>query len=181
MSDANQAYASLIDLAHRSRSAARSLPAQVDVRPYWSGIGFKLLGHRFAVPLGEVSEMLEVPPYTHLPGVQSWVWGVANVRGRLLPLFDMAAFFGGQLSGSRRQRRVLILETEVLYSGLVVDQVFGMQHFPSDEYQSESGPVAAAIQPYTDGGFEHEGQRWSVFRPTWLAEDSRFINAARSQ
>lgn len=179
MSDAQSAFASLVDLAERSRSAARGLPAQLDVRPHWSGIGFSLMGQRFAVPLGEVSEMLEVPPFTHLPGVQPWVKGVANVRGRLLPMFDMAVFFGASLTSGRKQRRVLILETETLYSGLMVDQVFGMQHFPTDEYQEESGPVDAAIQPYTSGSYGHDGQRWTVFRPAFLAQDPRFINAAK--
>lgn len=179
MSDSEAAFLSLVDLAQRSRGAARGLPAQVDIRPHWSGIGFMLMGHRFAVPMGEVSEMLEIPHYTHLPGVQPWVRGVANVRGRLLPLFDMAAFFGSQLTGGRKQRRVLVLETEALYSGLMVDQVFGMQHFPTDQFQEESGPVDAAIQPYTEGCYEHEGQRWTVFRPALLAQDPRFINAAR--
>lgn len=179
MSDAQTAFASLVDLAERSRSAARGLPAQLDVRPHWSGIGFLLMGQYYVVPLGEVSEMLEVPPFTHLPGVQPWVKGVANVRGRLLPVFDMAVFFGAQLTGGRKQRRVLILETESLYSGLMVDQVFGMQHFPTDEYQQESGPVDAVIQPYTSGSYEHAGQRWTVFRPALLAQDPRFINAAK--
>lgn len=180
MSDAQTAFDSLVDLAQRSRSAARGLPAQLDIRPHWSGIGFMLMGQRFAVPMGEISEMLEIPPHTHLPGVQSWVRGVANVRGRLLPLFDLAAFFGAQLTGGRKQRRVLVLEADTLYSGLMVDQVFGMQHFPTDEYQAESGPVDAVIQPFTDGSFEHDGQRWTVFRPAFLAQDPRFINAARN-
>lgn len=179
MSDSQVAFKSLVELAERSRSAARGLPAQLDIRPYWSGIGFMLMGQRFAVPLGEVSEMLEVPPYTHLPGVQSWVKGVANVRGRLLPVFDMAAFFGSQLTAGRKQRRVLILETESLYSGLMVDQVFGMQHFPADEFQDEVGPVDANIQPYTAGSYEQDGQRWTVFRPALLAQDPSFINAAK--
>lgn len=179
MSDAQKAFSSLVDLAQRSRSAARGLPAQLDIRPHWSGIGFLLMGHRFVVPLGEVSEMLEVPPYTHLPGVQSWVKGVANVRGRLLPIFDMPAFFGSSLSGGRKQRRVLILETESLYSGLMVDQVFGMQHFPTDEFQEDPGQVSEAIRPYVSGRYDHDEQRWTVFRPALLAQDPRFVNAAK--
>jgi len=179
MPDAQQAFDALVDLAQRSRASARGLPAQVDVQSYWSGIGFMLMGHRMVVPLGEVSEMLEVPPYTHLPGVQPWVRGVANVRGRLLPIFDMASFFGGHLSTRRKQRRVLILETDELYTGLLVDQVFGMQHFPSEAYREESGLVDAEIAPYTDGCYEHKELGWTVFRPALLAQDPRFINAAR--
>jgi twitching motility protein PilI len=180
MSEPQAAFQALLDLAQRSRTAARGLPAQADIRPHWSGIGFSLMGSHFVAPMGEVSEMLEVPGYTHLPGVQPWVKGVANVRGRLLPLFDMATFFGGRAISNRKQRRVLILETETLYSGLLVDQVFGMQHFPMDEYSEQAGEVATSILPFVTGSYPLGGQQWSLFRPGLLAEDPRFINAARS-
>lgn len=182
MSESQVAFEALLNLAQLSRSVARGLPAQTDIRPLWSGIGFSLMGNYFVAPIGEVSEMLEVPDYTHLPGVQPWVKGVANVRGRLLPLFDLAIFFGDRLTSGRKQRRVLILETETLYTGLMVDQVFGMQHFPMDEYSEKAGAVTANIEPFVTGSYPSAGpeQRWSLFRPALLAEDPRFINAAKS-
>ena len=180
MSEPQVAFQALLDLAQRSRAAARGLPAQTDIRPQWSGIGFSLMGSNFVAPMGEVSEMLEVPSFTHLPGVQPWVKGVANVRGRLLPIFDMANFFGDRLISGRKQRRVLVLETESLYSGLMVDQVFGMQHFPMDEYSEQAGAIASNILPFVTGSYSLGGQQWSLFRPGLLAEDPRFINAAKS-
>ena len=180
MSEPQAAFQALLTLAQRSRAAARGLPAQADIRPHWSGIGFSLMGNYFVAPIGEVSEMLEVPNHTHLPGVQPWVKGVANVRGRLLPLFDLAMFFGDRLTGTRKHRRVLILETETLYSGLIVDQVLGMQHFPMDEYSEQAGAVASNILPFVTGSYPQGGERWSLFRPTLLAEDPRFTNAAKT-
>lgn len=180
MSEPQAAFLALLSLAESSRAAARGLPAQADIRPLWSGIGFSLMGNNFVAPIGEVSEMLQIPNYTHLPGVQSWVKGVANVRGRLLPLFDLAAFFGDRLTGSRKHRRILVLETETLYSGLMVDRVFGMQHFPMDEYSEQSGVVPDNVAPFVSGSYPSGGQRWSLFRPALLADDPRFINAAKS-
>jgi len=174
------AFSALLDLAQKSRAAAKGLPAQADIRPEWSGIGFSLMGSLFVAPIGEVSEMLEVPSFTHLPGVQPWVKGVANVRGRLLPIFDLAHFFGDHLLGSRKQRRVLILETETLYSGLMVDQVFGMQHFPMDEYTNQPGAIPANILPFVNGSYPQGEARWTLFRPSLLAQDPRFNNAAKS-
>lgn len=180
MSGQQAAFEALVDLAERSRASAKGLPAQADVRPHWSGIGFYLMGSYLVAPMGEVSEMLEIPSYTHLPGVQSWVRGVANVRGRLLPLFDLAAFFGERLTSGRKQRRILVLETETLYAGLMVDQVFGMQHFPMDEYREDKGPIADALKPFATGSYPQNDRQWSLFRPALLAEDPRFINAAKS-
>ncbi|MBU2884431.1 chemotaxis protein CheW [Gilvimarinus agarilyticus] len=179
MAEASSAFHALAQLANQSRQAAQGLPAQIDAREQWSGIGFSLLGSYFIASMDEVSEMLEVPHYTHLPGVQPWVRGVANVRGRLLPLFDLAAFCGGRLVGGRKRRRVLVLETETLYSGLIVDQVFGMQHFPVDEFQQKSGDIVDPIRPYVQGSYIGEQQQWNVFLLSELAQDQRFISAAR--
>ena len=71
--------------------------------------------------MGEVAELLEMPTFTHLPSVQPWVLGVANVRGRLLPIFDLAQYFQGNLTGQRKRHRVLVLEYDEYYSGLCVD------------------------------------------------------------
>ncbi|WP_339898140.1 chemotaxis protein CheW [uncultured Gilvimarinus sp.] len=179
MSEQSSAFSALVNLASSCRAAAKGLPAQIDARPQWSGIGFTLLGSHFVAPMDEVSEMLEVPHFTHLPGVQPWVRGVANVRGRLLPLFDLASFCGGRLVGGRKRRRVLVLETETLYTGLIVDQVFGMQHFPADEFQPSNSDLVEGLQPYAQGSYSDGDDTWNVFRLSALAQDQRFTDAAK--
>lgn len=173
------AYTALVELARQSLAVAKGLPAQVDITPHWSGIGFELLGQRFVAPMGEVAEMLEIPAYARMPGVQSWVKGVANVRGRLLPIFDLAGFFGERLQGQRKGRRILVLESDEVYSGLIVDRVFGMQHFPIDTYQDGAAEVHAAVREFTQGEYAHAGQRWTVFSPRLLEQDGRFMNVAQ--
>ncbi len=168
----------LADLAQRSRAAATGLPAQVDITPHWSGIGFQLMGQRLLAPMGEIVEMLPVPASTRLPGVQSWVRGVSNVRGRLLPMFDLEAYFGGHLSGAKHRRRVLILEMGELYSGLVVNEVYGMQHFPVDTFTETIPAGAQALRNYLLGSYVQMDMSWTVFSPFKLARDARFFNAA---
>ncbi len=186
MSALPAAFTALLDLAQRSRQAAKGLPAQTKVVPHWSGIGFQLMNHYMVAPMGEFSELLEFPSFTKLPGVQPWVLGVANVRGRLLPLFDMGAFFGSRLEGQRKKHRVLVLETENLYSGLVVDTALGMQHFPVETYTNQVENVEDSLRPYIKGSYAQSRsgitvpeQRWFVFSPALLAEDPLFVNAAQ--
>lgn len=172
-------YAVLVDLAERSVGNAQGLPAQVDIKPHWSGIGFKLAGHLFVAPMGEVAEILAPPPFTRLPGVQSWVQGVSNVRGRLLPIVDLESFFGSTL-GNRRQRRVLALELGELYSGLLVSEVYGMQHIPVDSFREEVPEGVEPLKPFLAGSYHHNGQVWTVFSPFKLAQNAEFFNAAAS-
>ena len=158
-----------------------SLPSQEAVQANWSGIGFSILGQRLIAPLGEVVEMLTMPEVTRLPGVQPWVMGVSNVRGRLLPMFDLEAFFGGSLSANKLRHRVLVLEMGELYAGLVVSDVYGMYHF-SEEVNLDAGNVEDAehLTPYSQGSYEHGGVDWLTFSPFTLVRDPRFFNAANS-
>lgn len=180
MAETSLAFSTLAEVAVNTRRTAKGLPAQADIKPHWSGIGFVLFGRRFVAPMGEVSEMLEVPHHTQLPGVQGWIRGLANVRGRLLPLTDLAVFLGGRLEAARRNRRVLVVETGDIYSGLVVDGVLGMQHFPVDSYVPEmAGIEHEAMIPYLQGCFREEnGRDWVVFSPWLLVHDEKFFQAS---
>ncbi len=176
---ANPAFEALANLAAQSRRSAFGLPAQADVAPRWSGIGFSCLGFRFVVPMGQVSELLEVPSATRLPGVHAWVLGLSNVRGRLLPLFDLARFVGGHINNQRKSHRVLVWESDSMYSGVVVDRAFGMQHFVADTFDQEVGNLPSNLRPYITGAYkDSSGESWGVFDMSLLASDPNFINAS---
>jgi len=179
MVEQQSAYAVLQSLAYSSLSSAQQLPAQIETVPQWSGVGFSLMGHYFVVPMGELAEMLEIPSHTRLPGVHSWVRGVANVRGRILPLFDTAAFFSGALTGQKKYQRLLVIDNEAVYAGLWVDQVFGMQYFPADSKQtSVPESVPSRLAEFVDGYYEVGGRQWMVFQSHELSRDQHFLNVA---
>lgn len=168
----------LAELNHAVLARFPQLPSDEEIKHNWSGIGFSLLGHRMVAPLGEIVEMTPPPSTTRLPGVQPWVIGLANVRGRLLPLFDLEVFLGGKLSNNRNRHRVLILEMGELYAGLVVSEAYGMQHFPVDLAASAIPDNITHIQSYTQGAYDANGYLWTVFSPYRLVSDPKFFNAA---
>lgn len=168
----------LLGLSETIKPFEPSLPSKEDITTSWAGIGFKILGQRMIAPLGEVVEMLPVPQATRLPGVQSWVIGLANVRGRLLPLFDLEEFFGGTLSPNRNKHRVLVLEMGELFAGLVVSEVYGMQYFPTDLGMVDLPESVQHLAPYSKGAYEQHGLVWMTFSPFNLVRDPRFFNAA---
>ncbi len=165
----------LLGLENRYRQQAASLPAQQDNREVWSGIGFRIGGQHYVAPMDEVGEVLPEPRFTQLPGVKAWVMGVANVRGRLLPVMDLGAFLGLQLSDSRKNRRVMVVERDGLFAGLTVDEVLGMQHFDVDCFDETVGDIPDSIRPYVHGTFRR-GQDWVVFSPHVLATDDEFLD-----
>jgi twitching motility protein PilI len=181
MTESLTAFELLLQIDQRCRLLAADLPSQSTREDNWSGIGFRLGDHWYVAPMGEVSEVLHEPRFTQVPGVKPWVKGVANLRGRLLPIMDLGGFFfgkesGHELSAARRQRRVLVVEHQEVFAGLMVDELFGLQHFAQDSLEpvdTLNGPMATFIK----GRFQRE-QAWQVFSPFALATSHGFMNIA---
>lgn len=165
----------LLGLDRRYRRHAESLPAQQENREIWSGIGFRMDGQYYVAPMSEVGEVLPEPRYTQLPGVKNWIMGVANVRGRLLPVMDLGAFLGLRLTDNRKHRRIMVLEYQGLFAGLTVDEVLGMQHFDVSSFDEVVGGIPDSVRPYVHGTFQREHD-WIVFSPHVLAGDERFMD-----
>lgn len=177
---ASAAFIKLADYNRRCRDLANDLPMQQDAVSYWSGVGFVLDGQKYVAPLDEVSEILSVPAYTRIPGAQSWMRGVANVRGRLMTVMDLSGFLDKVSSVQEKRRRLLVLDQDDLYTGMAVDDVLGMQHFPINDFV-ESLPVSdASTAAFVRGGYRREGEYWSVFSLSRLAQDPRFMQVART-
>ncbi len=180
MSAASAAFEKLAEYFARCREQARDLPSRQDVVRYWSGIGFVLDGVHYVAPLEEVSEILSVPAYTHVPGVLSWMKGVANVRGRLMTVMDLTGFLDKTTALQERRRRLLVMDQGELYTGLVVDEVLGMQHFPEEGFVEEAPELDQAVKPYTRGAYKRNDGYWPVFSLYQLAEDPKFLQGART-
>ena len=180
MSAVSAAFEKLAEYYGRCRHQARDLPSQQDLVRYWSGIGFVLDEVRYVAPLEEVSEILSVPSYTRVPGVLNWMKGVANVRGRLMTVMDLTGFLEKTTSLNESRRRVLVMDQGELYTGLVVDEVLGMQHFPEENYVDEPPELDPVVRPYTRGAYKRAEGYWPVFSLFQLAEDPRFLQVART-
>ncbi len=178
MTEVSKAYLKLHEIALLSRQHAKGLPEQEETKTIWSGVGFSLNGFNYVAPMDEVSEILLVPRYTQVPGVQSWVKGIANVRGRLMPVLDLMAYLNTPSQLQIKRRRLLAIERGELYSGLVVDEVLGMQHFSHDLFTDVLPDDYASARQYVKGGFASERGFWGWFSLYELARDPRFLNVA---
>lgn len=181
MSD-SPAFNALQDLAARARGAAIELPAVQAAQTHSTALGFSLLEQRFVAVSGEVSEMMRAPQVTRVPGVKNFVVGVGNVRGRLMIVVDLALFFGQASSQPRNQRRVLAVEDDdnENYIGFMVDESYGMQHFPSDSFEESSDEVEVN-EMFTDfvrGSYLIAGTRWPVLSLRAVAADPRLEKLA---
>lgn len=167
----------LLDISARVRSDGAE--ARLRIQPHWTGVDFSVLGQRLVAPMGSVTEILMVPPLTRLPRVQPWVRGIANVRGRLLPVIGLAAFLGGRATLNWRDHRVLVLGDAGFDCAVMVDEVQGLKHFTAEAFREGAAGVVAELAPFVEGVYTGAEGEWAVFRPDALVGDSRFLDAAR--
>jgi twitching motility protein PilI len=144
----------------------------------WSGIAFEIMGQYFVAPLGEVSEVIYPPKCTSVPNTQAWVRGVANIRGRLLSVSDLTHYVAGQRSHSSTAQKVLCIQHDDHYVGLLVDQVLGIQHFNKKSFFSNQNALDDNLKPYCRGYFQQHNQQWQVFLFSQLLQHPKYMNAS---
>lgn len=160
-----------------SRNNAAPLPMKESVKSLWSGIGFRIAQHKFVVQMDFVSEIMKYPAISQVPGSKEWVSGIANIRGNLLPVFDLQGFLGKKLTPIRRETRVLSIAKNTLSAGLVVDEIYGMKYFDQSNFVAKMGHEVT-WKNYLSGGYELNGENWVVFNMQRLVESRDFLNVA---
>jgi twitching motility protein PilI len=159
------------------REHSFDLPKLEEQVASWSGVVFKLHGETYIAPLSEVAEIMDIPKMSNVPGAKSWVRGIANVRGTLLPIMDLQGFLYNLPNRSRAQRLLVIHQGDFL-SSIVVDEVIGLQHFEDFERSQDLPEIDEEVGPYIDDGFSRGDQVWPVFKLSILAEDLDFLQVA---
>jgi purine-binding chemotaxis protein CheW len=109
----------------RARAIARE-PAQPDSGDRLSVVEFTLAYERYAVATAWVREVVPLRELTPLPGAPAFVAGLINVRGRVVSVVDLKAFFELPPKGLPELNRVLIVAKQALEFGLLVDAVTGV-------------------------------------------------------
>jgi chemotaxis signal transduction protein len=96
-----------------------------------------------------------------VPNVPEWILGVANVRGDIVSMVDLAAFFGlNQLSDSARDGRVLVVRSlsQELTTGLLVEKVKGLRFISSDRITVPAATFENRLSPFLSGVSELDGR-----------------------
>jgi purine-binding chemotaxis protein CheW len=88
---------------------------------------FRACQQDFALPILRVREIIEHRPPSRVPGALPWVAGVINLRGKVIPVVDLALRFGLAPSVVGRRACIVIVEAAVggaeLVVGLIAESV----------------------------------------------------------
>ncbi len=97
---------------------------------------FSVAENEYAVAVAGVREILGLPERTEVPDMPTYVKGVINLRGRVVPLIDMGLRLGHQSESEYGERTcVIIIEVGRLLAGLIVDSVNEVMRIPEEDLE----------------------------------------------
>ena len=164
----------------QSRLAQRLLVARSEPRAA-SWLAFECAGQGVLVPLPSAGEIFPLGPLTAVPHTQPWFMGVANLRGLLHGVVDLAAFLGLRvraLPESGREQARLLAFNPVLGShcAVWVDRLAGLR----GAHQLRAAPAPLEPRPAFAVALWHdaEGRAWQEIDLAALAAHEQFLAIA---
>ena len=100
---------------------------------------FFLKSHLFAFRAEQISEIVELPDITKVPWMQACIKGVCNIRGSVVGVIDIAKYLMDidYLSSQKSSLVIITISHEGVSDriGIIVDEVFEVEVFESEEFQ----------------------------------------------
>ena len=104
-------------------------------------IEFTLAAESYGIESAFVREVCILKDFTPLPGIPSFILGIVNVHGQLLPVIDLKIFFNLPEKGLGELNKVIILCDDQMEFGILADEVNGTKAI----YREEILPVPLTI------------------------------------
>lgn len=109
-------------------------------------VTFELFGEVFALPILDVREIIRLTNITPVPQAPSFVEGVINLRGQIIPIVDLRKRFGISSQDSTENTRIIVVELgNGMVIGLIVDAVREVERIPLDSITPPPTLVAGSI------------------------------------
>lgn len=83
------------------------------------GIG----NERYAIGIQEISEIIKMLDITEVPNSRSYIEGVINLRGKIVPVISLHKRFSLSQNPYTKATRIVVVNHREEFIGIVVDQV----------------------------------------------------------
>jgi len=147
-----------------------------------SWLAVESAGHGLLLPLSQAGEIFPLAAMAAVPHTHPWFVGVANLRGRLHGVVDLAAFLGlrrqplGDMA--REQCRLVAFNPGLeLNCAVLIDRLAGLRS--SEQIRIDDSAVGAKPAFAGMAGVDMQGRRWQEIQLAALASDPQFMRIAR--
>lgn len=118
-------------------------------------IGFRLLAGEYAIPIMKVREVINRPEITALPQASSFLAGVTNLRGAVIPVVNLKKLMDLPANGGA-ENKVIVLASGRMTFGVLVDGITGVMHINESAIEPPTSvPPGQAGQVEGVATFDH--------------------------
>jgi purine-binding chemotaxis protein CheW len=131
----------------RARPVAREASAEgrLDV------VEFLLAHESYAIESRFVAEVFPFGDITPLPGTPAFVVGIINFRGSVLSVIDLKFFFQLPIRGLNDRNRAVILRSDSMEFGVLVDAMRGTRQIAQGSLQEALPTLSGIREKYLKG------------------------------
>ena len=112
---------------------------------------FILAREHYGVDIGAVESIIKMQPITAVPRAPSFVEGLTNLRGTVLPVIDLRRRFGLPVEEETKETRIVVVEINGMTVGMVVDGVSEVLHVPGEDIEPPSPIVSTVDSSFITG------------------------------
>jgi purine-binding chemotaxis protein CheW len=114
-------------------------------------ISFSVGDEEYGLELLRVKEVIRVREITWLPKAPSFVKGIINLRGDVIPIIDLRDKFGLEAKENTAMTRVIVVEVEGRLMGMVVDSASQVVRIPADQIDPPPPVLGGLSQEFITG------------------------------
>lgn len=86
-------------------------------------LSFLIDKQSYALELKDIVEIIGIQNITEIPNIKSYIEGVINLRGSIVPIINIRKRFKKELKDFDEKTCIIIINTEQAEIGLIVDEV----------------------------------------------------------
>jgi purine-binding chemotaxis protein CheW len=159
-------------LRARARAVAREPEPDAQAGEQVQVVEFLMAYERYAIETAWVREVIALRELTRLPGTPPFVSGIVSVRGRIVSVVDLKAFFDLPDKGLPDLNRVLVMSDGQMEFGLLVDAVSGVRALRLSDIQAPPATLTGVRRDYLRGV---TSDRLAVLDASRVVADPRIV------
>ncbi len=119
---------------------------------------FKLGSEEYALSILQVQEIKKMTDITRVPNTPSYITGVINLRGSVLPVIDLKNRLGLPAAEYDDDTRIIIVKTDDIVVGLIVDFVTEVMMIDKTQIDAAQTVVTGETGKYVSGIGKYNGR-----------------------
>lgn len=141
-------------------------------------LGVMIGPNRWLLNLQEAGEIVPVGSISPVPLTQDWFLGLANVRGNLVSVIDLARYHGHAATAIDKDCRIVVFGSSLSFnSSLLVSRVMGLRNVAEMELQQDSAQndnknTIGLNRSYIDS----DSHVWTELNLSMVVQDPRFLH-----